>query len=208
MTGAALGVKKTALTASAPADPPLARWDVASFERLYNAHAAAIYRFVFYRTGMDRAVAAEITGDVFLAAWSQPPVGSPPDYAEAAPLLFGIAKRKLVDFYRIKTRSREVRFSDLNQSERRWLEGMLSEQEGEVSLAGELSQEARQLVGEILSALEPHIQEMLVDKYVRRLSIRQLMEKTGKSEDAVTSLLARARVKFREAFKMKSKAGS
>jgi RNA polymerase sigma factor (sigma-70 family) len=188
------------LTASAPADPPLARWDVASFERFYNAHAAAIYRFVFYRTGMDRAVAAEITGDVFLAAWNQPPAANA---NEGVSVLFGIAKRKIVNFYRVKARSREIRFSDLNKTEQNWLDGMLSDQSGDPALAGELSREARQLVGEILTALEPQIQEMLIDKYVKRMSIRELMEKTGKSEDAVTSLLARARVKFREAFRLR-----
>src|SRR5258708_16639918 len=122
MTEAALGVKKTALTASASADPQPGRWDVASFERFYNAHAAAIYRFIYYRTGMDRAVAAEITGDVFLAAWSQPPAGA----NESAAVLFGIAKRKIVDFYRTQRRLKEIRFSDLSKSEQSWLDGMLT----------------------------------------------------------------------------------
>jgi RNA polymerase sigma factor (sigma-70 family) len=211
MTEAALGVKKTALTASAPADPPFSRWDVASFERFYNAHAAAIYRFIFYRTGMDRAIAAELTGDVFLAAWSQPPVGANESAAtriadqQFPAVLFGIAKRKIVDHYRTQRRAKEIRFSDLSQAEQSWLNGMLSDSAGDKAPEGEISQDARQLVGEILSALDPQTQELLVEKYIRRTSVRQLAEKLEKSEDAVTSMLARARVKFREAFRLRSK---
>jgi RNA polymerase sigma factor (sigma-70 family) len=48
-----------------------------------------------------------------------------------------------------------------------------------------------------LLALAPERRRVLVDKYVEELSVNQIAARTGKSPQAVESLLSRAREQFR-----------
>jgi RNA polymerase sigma factor (sigma-70 family) len=167
-------------------------WDASTFEAFYATHAAALYRHVFFRAGMDSTAASEIVASIFAAVWTQSaPATSDEQY------LYGIARRKLTDYYRERQRNREIRFSDLNQGERQWI-GALFE-DAPPDTAPLLSQAAAQLIGEALTSLDPETQTLLVEKYIRSASIKDLASKSGKSEAAMTSLLARARKKLRDA---------
>jgi DNA-directed RNA polymerase specialized sigma24 family protein len=145
---------------------------------------------------MDRGVAAEIVAEVFLGLWMQ----DRPAAGEEAPLLYGIVRRKLANFFRTRERRREVRFADLDGAEREWVAGLLSDQDDDAHAPGELSEPARQLIGEVLSSLETQAQELLVGKYFRYLPMRELARLHGKTEAATSSALARARQTFRDAF--------
>ena len=185
-------------TEPSAAVPPLP-WDTFSFELFYGQQAPAVYRYVYFRTGMDRGVAAEIVAEVFLGLWmlARPAAG------EETPLLYGIVRRKLADFFRTRERRREVRFADLDRAEREWVAGMLSDRDDDddgAQAPPELSEPARQWIGEVLSSLETQAQELLVGKYFRYLSLRELARLHGKTEAAISSALARARLTFRDAF--------
>ncbi len=145
---------------------------------------------------MDSSLAAEIVADVFLAVWGE----NRPPRDEEIPLLYGIVRRKLSDFFRARSRIREVRFADLSRDERDWVSSMLSDADESSHTPRVLSEDARRLIGEVLSSLETQAQELLVGKYFRYLTIRDLSKLHGKTEVAVTSALARARRTFRDAF--------
>ena len=180
---------------------PRGRWEAVAFEAFYDTHAAALYRYIYFRAGQDQAATAELVADVFLAAWSQPR----PPQAESAPLLYGIARRKLADFQRRRRRA-EIRFSDLAADEQNWLAGLCRDDAADAATPN-LSEEVRRLLGEVLTTLEPLVQEVLLDKYVRGLSVAALAAKLAKSEAATMSLLARARGKLRGALEARMKAG-
>ncbi|MCK6473269.1 MAG: RNA polymerase sigma factor [Planctomycetes bacterium] len=169
-------------------------WTPARFEALYEAHVAAMHRYCYFRCGLDRAAAGELTGEIFLALWQ----GPCPPKQEEAPFLYGIARRKLADFHRARGRAREVRFSDLDSNERERFEALLRDDEPSGSEAP-LSECLKQVLGEVLTSLDANTQTLLLDKYVRRRSVKDLAAVHGKSEAAVMSALARARRALREA---------
>lgn len=175
---------------------PTVPWDAAAFERIYRTHAPALYRYIYFRTGMDKTIASEISSDVFLALWARPR----PAAGEEVPLLYGIVRRKIADHFRSRERAREIRFTDLKRAEREWIAGLLSDKEADCNPPGALSADARRLIGEVLSGLESSAQEMLINKYIHCKSVRELAVESGKSEVAATSALARARLAFRQAF--------
>jgi RNA polymerase sigma-70 factor (ECF subfamily) len=196
----AIGLGNRHAMASPAADTqpvlPAASWDPDAFERFYRAHAPAVYRYIYFRTGMDKTIAGEVTGDVFLALWGR----ARPATGEEIPVLYGIARRKIADYFRTRERSREIRFTDLQRAEREWIAGLLSDREEDTNPPGALSTDARRLIGEVLSGLEAAAQELLINKYIHRKAVRELAVESGKSEAAVTSALARARLAFRQAF--------
>lgn len=64
----------------------------ARFERLYPAHAAAVWGYAARRTGSD-AVADEIVSDAFLLVWRR--LEDVPD--RPVPWLLGVARRALAN---------------------------------------------------------------------------------------------------------------
>ncbi|MBI3828334.1 MAG: RNA polymerase sigma factor [Planctomycetes bacterium] len=183
------------MTAETGSSPARLTWDSARFEDLYARNAAPLYRFVFFRSGLNEATAAEICAEVFLALWRMPPL--PDD--EVGAVLNGIARRKLADFYRSRQARREVRFSDLTEVERLRLRGLLSNEARDADRQeAALTESLRALVGEALSELDWDAQELLLDKYVRGRSVRDLAERLKLSETAVMSALARALARLRK----------
>lgn len=185
---------------SAQERPADTQWARESFDAFYRSYAAVVYRHVYFRVGLDDAASADITGEVFLAAWSQ----TRPAEEEALQLLYGIARRKVADFYRSKLRRREVRFSDLDEADRTFLHGLLAQAAPSGTQdSPRLSAAAREMLGQALTALESETQDLLLDKYVRGNSIQHMAERLGKSETATMSLLARARQKLRDALELR-----
>lgn len=163
-----------------------------AFEAVYEAHAPAIYRYVFFRTGRDPTIASELTAEVFTAF-----LGCDPLNREAALVLHGIARRKVSDHFRRMQRKPEVRFTDLKPEDRRQLEAF-----GEGSPDGfsnqALPDAACAALGNVFTNLPSETQELLLDKYVRNRSVRMMAQQRGMSEAAVMSALARARKQLRE----------
>ncbi len=74
-----------------------ARKDAAAFAILYDRHVKAIYRYLYSRVGSSTD-AEDLTSQVFLAALES--LHRYPQEAEFRAWLFGIARRKMADFYR------------------------------------------------------------------------------------------------------------
>ena len=169
-----------------------APWDASTFESLYRRTSGAVYRYVYFRTGMNGDIAAEITGDVFLAAWR----AEMPARERGLPWLYGIAARKVADFHRKS--GREITFSKVEADDRRRFEHLLGF-EARPGDGEEQTDAVRRVLGQALTSLPLETQTLLLDKYVHRIPVRSMAGQLRKTESATMSLLARARRRLREA---------
>lgn len=80
--------------------------DAREHVRLWDAHAAAIHRYCFRRTG-DAALAEDLTSIVFLEAWRRRRAVSTPA-AEMLPWLYGVATNVLRNQRRSQRRYRSA----------------------------------------------------------------------------------------------------
>ena len=84
----------------------VARKEEAAMEALYQTYADAVLRFVYRRVGENYEDAEEITQEVFLSAISLAETFREP--ASVFRWLCGIAKIRIVDFYRQQGREKHI----------------------------------------------------------------------------------------------------
>ena len=154
------------------------------FRAVYDRHFEQVYGYIAYRLAPDLNTAADVTQEVFLAAvraWdSYRGTGSRLTWLRA------IARRKVVDHYRARgRRGREVP-----------LEASLLEARGDDAPPAERAA----MVSLVMRSLPGHQAELLEDKYLEGLSVRQMAGGRKMTEGAVTAALFRARQAFREAW--------
>ena len=151
--------------------------DVA-FERMYRDNVAAIYRYV-HRRCRDRALAEDITQDVFIAA------GRMVD--ESRPItegwLYRVARNRLIDVVR--------RDSGL-QDRLRIISGDRTDVSDEPSVVEQVE------VERALERLRPDHRIVLTLRYIDDLSVADLAEELGRTPKGVEALLTRARRALRE----------
>lgn len=154
-----------------------------------------LWRFVRARCD-DENAAEDLVAETFASAWRSLAEGQKP--RETWPWLVGIAKRKLADLWRLRSRKRHERsWATLPKDEKKRIESFTAGQAEEP----ELSREAKTLLREALSELRPDLQELLVAHHVEGVSLRELARRNGKSESAIESAMARARRALRSAFR-------
>ena len=144
---------------------------------LYDAALPEVYGYLLARCG-DRALAEDLTSEVFLAA-----VTAPDDVG--VPWLIGTARHKLVDHWR--RRSREERgLHDVglpDEASDPW--------DAELDLL---------LARDVLGRLGPHHRAALVLRHVDDLPVPQGAAHLGRTVHATEALLSRARAAFRHAY--------
>ena len=149
-------------------------------EAFFREHAVAVHAYAVRRVGSTAG--EDITAEVFLEAvrhWRRKANADP------LPWLYGIARRKVADHLRKRSRQPATQLSDTmpgNMDVHGFVE------------AGERSKELRRLV----DALPIDQREALLLFYVEDLSAEQIARSMSKSVAAVNSLLQRARQKLRE----------
>ena len=166
--------------------------------RLYAAHVDSLYAFAFYRAGRDPAVAEDIVHDTLLDALRHAPDFDPTRGPLRAFLLTrarNVARTHLRDHHRSHTLAaawdqREATLAQIFQS----LDGAPA---GDELLA---RAETRELVHLAIAGLADNHRVALTRKYVHGDSMQALGRRLEISEEAVKSLLARARRAFRDAF--------
>jgi len=154
------------------------------FASVFERHFGDVYGYVAYRLGGDAASAGEVTQEVFLAA-----LRSWASYrGDGAPLtwLRAIARRKVVDHFRARAR-RGARV-DLDA-----LPAPPAEQ-------AEATPQAA-LVAAVMRSLPGEDAELLEEKYLDGLSLREMAGRRRRTEKAVESALSRARERFRQSFR-------
>jgi RNA polymerase sigma-70 factor (ECF subfamily) len=156
----------------------------------------ALYEFVHYRVGGDRATAEDLVQDSFLVALQR--MDSFDGRSSLHTWLCGIAKNKIRAHRR---KRRAVPLPDLLEAADTQIFEILADVERAPLPEWVLERkETAALVGATLSSLPPAYRQALLDKYVEGQSVLQMAESRGKSHKATESMLGRARVAFTRVF--------
>jgi len=175
-----------------------ARGDAEAIGRFYDQHVDALYGFVFYRVGRDAALAEDVVQETFTAA-----IARSGDYDAArgtvVAWLCTLSRNVIRDQLRAHRRSTELAdtWDRIDASLAQIFEGL-----EQAPLPGDVLEraETRELVNMTITNLPEQYRHVLARKYVDGDSLETLAKELGCSEDAVKSLLARARRAFRDTF--------
>ena len=169
--------------------------DAAALALFTETYLDRLYRFVYLRVAGDQQAAEDITQESLLAA-----LRGLERFDSRAGLytwLCSIARHKIADHFRRLQRLEHVQAQLAEAPERALSPADLAERA-----------EQRRRVLTTLRAVRPQYQQVLLLKYLDRLSDRQLGAQLRLSEAAVESLLARARKAFRETYRAEERSDS
>lgn len=155
-------------------------------ERIFEQCFEQVYAYIAYRTAPDRAAAEDITQEVFLAAFR-----SLEQFRGDCPVLTwlrGIARNKLADHFRAV----QMRPSHVDDQ----LVAQLAADDGGLSER----QDRALLVSLALRDLPVRYAELLEEKYLEGLAVKEIALRRNLHEKAVESALTRAREAFRQAW--------
>lgn len=162
--------------------------DEAAVDKLFRLHGEAVMRFVYRRVEESFEDAQEVTLDTFVSALKL--AGGFDPRSSVLTWLCGIAKLRIIDFYRKRDRGKRVPAS---------MTVLLDEQAtGTASLEHILDNvEASRVVDAMLNALTDDEREAILLRYADGLSVREASVLMNRSEKGVESLLTRAKAKAR-----------
>ncbi len=163
-----------------------AKTDREAFGQLYERYVDRIYNYVYYRTG-NAADAEDLTARIFERALNH--IGNYRD--QGVPFsawLYRIAHNLVANWYRDRSRRKIVSIDDVSQ----WV---VTDHGPE--FATQLMQDKEALL-EALSRLPSDRQELLILKFVERLSNSEIGDIMGRSEGAIKSLYHRTLLALRE----------
>jgi len=160
--------------------------DASSFGRFYEEALPRVYGYFVHRCGGSVATAEDLTQETFLAAVTE--LKKERRVVTPTPWIYGIARHKLLDYYR--RREREDRpFA---------VAATMDERDDELVIEDE--QRAREGAVTALAAVAASQRAALVLCYVDGYSVPEAAQLLGKSVEAVESLLARGRQSFKRAY--------
>ncbi|MBN1943377.1 MAG: sigma-70 family RNA polymerase sigma factor [Phycisphaerae bacterium] len=160
----------------------MAREDVADFNAVFETHFADIYGYLAFRLAPRIEDARDLTQDVFVAGLK----GWKTFRGESTPLqwLRAIARRKVADYFQRNSESISV-------------EAILpSCQAGPDSPAVERTER----LAVVMRSITAESRELLEEKYIDGISVREMARRRGKTEKAIESALGRARAAVREKY--------
>jgi len=171
----------------------------APLRRFYDEHFEGVYRYVICRVENDHAEAEEIVGDVFFQAFRD--LSGWDGRRSPRPWLLGIARHRVLDFYRRKGRRPvlELAFSRFDEEFARRLFDI---EKGELPDAELERTEMARVVELVLSELPPDYEQVLRLRYIQDRRVKEVAEELGATPKAAEARLFRARNAFREAFKV------
>lgn len=167
------------------------------FISLYRALIDEIYRYVFLHTGLDAALAEDITQEIFLDVFKG--LNEFKGLCSDRTWVFKITKNKLFDFYR-KQYSQKVQLVDMDGP----LTDCLSDPEQDTEKLMESALESKIVYG-CLSRIPRHYRITLLLKYVDGKSVKQIAELADKSPKAIESLLQRSKNAFIKEYRLSRK---
>ena len=148
-----------------------------------DAELRNVFAFVLRRCG-DRALAEDLTSDVFLRAVRETKrTGA----VVSAAWLTTVARNRLVDHWRSAAREeRRLRLAWSDRDRDEWVDDRTPLEPGAVT--------------DVMRALRPDHQAVLSLRYLDDLSVPEVADALGRSVHATESLLARARRAFRTSY--------
>ena len=155
---------------------------------VYRTYIDEIYQYIYLRTGLNRALAEDISQEIFLDVYKGL-VGFKGLCSERT-WVYKIAKNKLNDFYRMQYRQKIELIE---------IDSQISEQVDDPS---QNIQEAviktfeREKVRDCLNGLPEQYKLVLILKYIDDKSVKDIARIVEKSPKAVESILQRAKTAF------------
>lgn len=163
-----------------------AKTDGEAFGELYERYHQRIYNYVYYRTG-NVGDAEDLTARIFVRAMGH--IGTYEDKGlPFSAWLYRIAHNLVANFHRDRSRRRIIALDDIAQ----W---QVSEEDPE--FAAQLMED-RSILLATIQRLPADRQELLVLKFVDRLSNAEIGDVMGRSEGAIKSLYHRTLLTLRE----------
>jgi len=169
-----------------------AKTDKDAFGQLYERYYDKIYNYVYYRTG-NAADAEDLTAKIFMRAMNH--IGRYED--QGVPFsawLYRIAHNLVANWHRDNSRRQMISIDDI-------VHWRVTEDSPE--FATQLMEDKEALLTAI-RRLPADRQELLILKFVERLSNAEIGEIMGRSEGAVKSLYHRTLLALREDFEQRS----
>lgn len=163
-----------------------AKKDIEFFGVLYDKYVDDVFRFVYYKIG-NKEEAEDITGKTFEKAIKSIQTFTWKGFSFKT-WLFVIAKNLVIDTF--KSRKQVLSIEQMN-FDTRDDESRTVEEVTEIKLR-------RQDLMRALSNLSDEYKEILILRYIEDLSIKEVMEISGKTVDSVKSLTKRALKKLKE----------
>ncbi len=173
--------------------------DDAPLRRFYDEHFAGVYRYVICRVENNHSEAEEIVEDVFFGAFRD--MQSYDARRAPAPWLLGIARHRVLDFYRRRNRRPvlELVFSKFDEEFSKCLFDIEKSELPEAEL--ERTEMAR-VVELVLSELPGEYEQVLRLRYMEDRQVKDVAGVLGSTPKAAEARLYRARNAFREAFRL------
>jgi RNA polymerase sigma-70 factor (ECF subfamily) len=163
-----------------------AKTDKEAFGQLYELYVDKIYNYVYYRTG-NVADAEDLTARIFFRAMGH--IGKYDDRGiPFSAWLYRIAHNLVANWHRDRSRRKIISLDDIAQ----W-----RVQEDSPELATQLVEDKDALL-EAIRRLPADRQELLILKFVERLSNAHIGDIMGRSEGAIKSLYHRTLLALRE----------
>ena len=168
-----------------------AKTDKDAFGQLYERYAGKIYNYVYYRTG-NVADAEDLTARVFMRAMKHI-VNYDDRGVPFSAWLYRIAHNLVANWHRDRSRRKIISLDDVSQ----WN----FQEEGPESLTQFF--EDREALLATIRRLPADRQELLILKFVERLSNKEIGDIMGRSEGAIKSLYHRTLLSLREEIQSK-----
>jgi RNA polymerase sigma-70 factor (ECF subfamily) len=163
------------------------------FISIYQTYVDEIYRYVFLRTGMDKALAEDVTQNIFLEVYRG--IKRFKGLCSERTWIFKIARNKVYDHYR-KLYGQTIDLISLESEG--FNEPNDPEQEPEMFL--KTAFEGRQ-IAECLNKLPEHYKATLVLKYIEGKNVKEIAQIADKSAKSIESTLQRAKKSFIKLYK-------
>ncbi|MCX7934664.1 MAG: sigma-70 family RNA polymerase sigma factor [Planctomycetota bacterium] len=178
----------------------VASGDESALEDFYRRYFQRLYGYVFYRVGRDHHHTEEVVNDTFVEA-----VRRAGEYRAER----GSVEAWLITLSRNRIRSLNSLMGKAQAYEKSWsmldseIENIFADLDARSLPESALeSEELRALVTATMSSLPEGYSRLLEMKYISNLSVREIAAILKKTEKAVDGQLTRARLAFRETFKV------
>jgi RNA polymerase sigma-70 factor, ECF subfamily len=172
--------------------------DRGAADDLFRTYFDPLYQFVFYRLGGSHADTEEVVQETFIAAIQ----GARRFDGRSSVFTWvcGIAKNKIAGQRRSRRRAHlEVILAD---ADREILDILANLERDDIPESVLDEEETADLVGATLSSFPPRYRDVLTDKYLRDLPVREIARRHGATEKGIESLLTRARQAFARTFRL------
>lgn len=170
--------------------------DEAAFRVFFETYFPRVYRFALPRLGNDAEACKEVVQSTLVKAMRA--LATFRGEAALFSWLCQICRRQIADYLRAHKRHQNVVLIDDTPGLREALDSIAAPASDE-PMHGYGSAETRQLVQSVLDRLPARYGDVLEWKYIEGRSVEEIGALLGVGQTAAQSLLARARVAFREA---------